>query len=110
MKTVILSLAIFILSTVSLIAGNDNTTIFTNISGNIKECTMVDSQTLQPISKTVYENNNMGLRVAKVVYTWDESIGWISQSRQSYKYDKNNKVTGVTYQLWDSHNRVWKEK
>lgn len=108
MKAIILSIAVLVLSSLNLKAADDYTVVFTNVDENTKECTTVDRQTLQPISKTVYENNIQGLRVSKINYSWDESKGWISRSRQIYSYNEDNSLIGVSFQVWDVNKQIWK--
>lgn len=109
MKTIILSITLFFAS-MSMFANNDNTMMLTNVNGNVKECTIVDKETRQPIKKTVYENNENGLPTTKILYKWDDKQGWVYQCRNGYTYDVNNNVTSISYQIWDAKKQDWTDK
>lgn len=112
MKAIILaSLLVVFLSLSSVFAQGQGRKVLANIettkSGTVKEYVEVESETLKPLMKTVYQygtNNNIR---TKVCYNWDEASGWVNEKKYEYEYNRAGKVKNLVYTKWDENQQAW---
>lgn len=107
--TIILA-ALFSVATIS--AKEPETKILQNIEtsefGTIKEMIIMNDIQM-PSKKMVYHYGNDGLLLEKDEYKWISDKGWTGVQKYEYEYNKDNKLTYLTYTKWDDKLSAWSE-
>ncbi len=107
MKARILSVAVVVLLSVAgVYASSPKTKIYNNKIGNVKELTMVDSETSKAIKKVVCNYDSNGILQEKTFYIWSETQGWIGSQKYSYEYN-DGKLDTVVYNEWNKNIAAW---
>jgi hypothetical protein len=107
MKTRILSLAVVVLlSVVSAYASNLKTKTYSNSNDRTKEYITVDSKTSKALSKNVFNYDSDGTLKEKVLYKWDDTLGWVGAQKYSYEYNAD-KLATIVYTKWDKKTNAW---
>lgn len=113
---ILTSVLALVVSFGSLCAGNYNSNqkVYTNHeiseSSTVKEYTFVDSETLQPETKSVYNYTSDGVLTGRVIYTWKAKEGWIAIQKYDYEYNMNGKLFNMIYTKWDNELNAWSTK
>ncbi|MDR3059056.1 MAG: hypothetical protein LBU84_13050, partial [Prevotella sp.] len=87
-------------------ASSPKTKIYNNKIGNVKELTMVDSETSKAIKKVVCNYDSNGILQEKTFYIWSETQGWIGSQKYSYEYN-DGKLDTVVYNEWNKNIAAW---
>lgn len=113
---ILTSVLVVLVSFGSLCAGNpsSNHKVYTNHeisdSAIVKEYTFVDSETLQPETKSVYNYTTDGILTERVIYAWKTEEGWVAIQKYDYGYNMNGKLLSLIYTKWDKELNAWSTK
>ncbi len=111
---IVTSILIAFLSVVNISASEPKTKVYTNPEstelGLVKEFTSCNSETSQAISKSVYQYDTEGSLQKKVLYKWDNNLGWVGIQKYDYEYDNDKLVVNLIYTEWDTKMNTWSTK
>lgn len=115
MKTrIFTTILLFCFAVTGILADNLPTKVYVNEaetpSGLIKEFVKVNSETLDPLQKTVYMYGKCGKLQKKICYQWNEKE-WCGTHKYEYEYDCEQKqeknVKTMIYTKWDKRLNAW---
>lgn len=106
---------LFCFAATGVFAGNLLSKVYVNEantpSGLIKEFVEVNSDTLDPLHKTVYMYGKCGKLQKKICYRWNKDRGWLGTHKYEYEYDCEHKqeknVKTMIYTKWDKRLNAW---
>lgn len=83
---------------------------YTTTSTFATEKMMVDSKTLTPNKRIIYERDADNRLIHKETYIWNEYRGWVSSCKYQYYYSISGKLTKLKYSEWNKKNNIWETK
>ncbi len=60
--------------------------------------------------KSIYEHDNKGFPIAFVNYIYDESKGWLKETKTSIEYDDRGNIMAMTNFYWYGLDSLWRTK
>ncbi|MDU1890208.1 MAG: DUF3836 domain-containing protein [Dysgonomonas sp.] len=115
MKTRILTSILAVVFSLTLVyAGNPKTTMYINHeaseAGLYKEYIYVDSETLEPLKRIVYNYDTNGVIKEKILYGWEYKKGWTGEQKYTYQCNVENKtIDNLVYTEWDNIRDSWSD-
>lgn len=87
---------------------------YKNVEKNIIENTITTEiyngekdENLAPVRKQVVKYNENGTAAEKLIYKWDTSKGWTTDSRYCYYYDFEGNLNALEYAHWSESDEEW---
>ena len=114
MKTTIIAFVIFVsISVMNTFAANGSKIYRTTIADKetnsltITVCEGKNDINLIPLRKYTIKYDETGLPIEKILYTWNNTSGWIADKKYAYGYNDNGFLEVQSYTTWNKQTNDW---